>query len=32
MVKSAATQSYGGMTINGQTYVAHGWAKTEQKK
>jgi aryl-alcohol dehydrogenase-like predicted oxidoreductase len=32
MVRNAATQSYGGMTINGQTYVAHGWAKTEPKK
>lgn len=31
MMRSAATQSFGGMTINGQPFIAHGWAKTAPK-
>jgi aryl-alcohol dehydrogenase-like predicted oxidoreductase len=31
MVRSAVTQSFGGMTINGQHFAAHGWAKTDKK-
>lgn len=31
MIRNAATQSFGGMTINGENFVAHGWAKTPPK-
>ncbi len=32
MVRNAVTQSFGGMTINGTDFVAHGWAKPAAKK
>lgn len=32
MIKSAATQSFGGMSINGENFIAHGWAKLPPKK
>ncbi len=31
MARAAATQSFGGLTINGQSFVAHNWAKTDEK-
>jgi aryl-alcohol dehydrogenase-like predicted oxidoreductase len=31
MAQAAATQSYGGLTINGRLFVAHDWAKTDKK-
>jgi aryl-alcohol dehydrogenase-like predicted oxidoreductase len=32
MIRSAATQSFAGLTINGESFVAHGWTKIPPRK